>query len=153
MFPEIIGTPFANKNTKLFLAGKVVKRLITEGQEAFPLEYSALLVGYDATVTDYIPAGRNQQVKHAFHWNGEMLLSSLRSIQHANLQWLGVLHTHPHTPAIPSHADINGWHYPSLCYWILSLAGKEPDLRLYQFVDGCFTERLYMLTDSSSIQM
>lgn len=145
MFPELLGEPFANKNTKLSIDGKVVKRLIAEGREAFPFEYTALLAGKGSEILGHFPAPAAQRELYTFQWNGPALLTALRAIKQDNLVWLGVLHTHPHSPAQPSVADIKGWHYPTLSYWILAFPGGEPDLRLYQQVDRQFVERPYRI--------
>jgi proteasome lid subunit RPN8/RPN11 len=143
VYPDIVGNPFANKHTKLQIDGKVVKRLYTEGQKAFPDEYSALLAGRGSFVTHCIPNCHDKRSRHSFAWEGPTLIKALRSIKEADLQWLGVIHTHPHTPPIPSPADAAGWHYPTLGFWILSFAGVARDLRLYQMEDGRFWERDY----------
>jgi proteasome lid subunit RPN8/RPN11 len=149
MFPDVLGNPFANKNTRLCLDGKVEKRLLTEAKEAFPYEYSALLAGRGAAVTHYVAMPAANHSRDSFHWDGPVLIHALRTIRKSGLQWLGVLHSHPRSPAVPSSADRAGWHYPELSYWILSLSGEAPDLRVYQWEDGDFHERSYAACDSS----
>jgi proteasome lid subunit RPN8/RPN11 len=143
MRPDLLGNPFRNKHTRLQIDGKVVKRLCADGREALPDEYSALLAGHGSVITHCFPHPPEGRYRHAFAWEGEILLRTLSAIREAGLQWLGVLHTHPATPPVPSAADRDGWHYPSLGYWILSFAGGHPDLRLYQMEDGRFHERDY----------
>jgi len=140
MFP--IGHPFANKNTRLFLCGKVAKRLLAEAQEAFPCEYSALLAGRGNTITQHVPLRAHSSTPRRFQWDGASLIEALRSIERNGLEWLGVLHTHPHTPPLPSPADVREWHYPQLSYWVLSLSGP-PDLRVYQWQEEGFRERCW----------
>lgn len=145
MFPEIIGKPFANKNTKLSIDGKVVKRLFAEGQEASPLEYSALLAGKGSEIMLHFPAPAEQRELYLFNWNGPAFLSALRAMQQDGLVWLGVMHTHPHSLSLPSEADAKGWHYPTLSYWILSFSRGEPDLRMYQRTADEFVERPFII--------
>jgi proteasome lid subunit RPN8/RPN11 len=145
MFRDIFGKPFSHHNTELFLTGTVKKRLLAESKEAFPCEYSALLVGKEATVTGHIPMPSSTSSRDSFQWEGEALFRAMREIRQRELQWLGVLHTHPRSPAVPSSADRAGWHYPELSYWILSLSGSQPDLRVYQWENGDFQERRYSL--------
>jgi proteasome lid subunit RPN8/RPN11 len=149
MFPELFGEPFAFKNTKLYLARKVSKRLLAGAQEAFPYEFSALLTGQGATVTGYVPMPVSRLDKHAFSWDGAAFLQALREVRKSNVQWLGVLHTHPHSPPVPSTSDIRGWHYPALSYWILGLAGSTPEWRVYQWLDGAFVERTYTISEEA----
>lgn len=149
MPPKWLGEPFAFKDNKLSLTRKVHKRLLAEAQEAFPYEYSALLIGNGATITDHIPMTGSSMDLHAFSWDGPAFLRALAFIREANMQWLGVLHTHPQTPPVPSQSDRDGWHYPSLSYWIVSLAGTEPLWRVYQWQDGIFLQRSYTITEEA----
>lgn len=149
MSPDWLGAPFAFKNNKLSLTRKVHKRLLAEAQEAFPYEYSALLIGRGTAITDHIPMPSPKMDMHTFSWDGSAFLRALAIIREANLQWLGVLHTHPHTPPIPSQSDCDSWHYPSLSYWIVSLASSEPEWRAYQWMEGKFEPRSYTVTEEA----
>lgn len=146
MFPDILGEPFANKDTKLSIDGKVVKRLFAEGKEALPNEYSALLAGDGAHITRHFPASPAGMTMHTFAWDGPALISALADMRKERAAWLGVLHTHPRSQPIPSRADLAGWHYPALSYWILSFPSGVPDLRVYQLADGRFIQREYEIT-------
>ncbi|MFS0553545.1 M67 family metallopeptidase [Brevibacillus sp. 179-C9.3 HS] len=150
--PDWLGEPFANKDNKIFLTKKVAKRLLAEAQEAFPYEYSALLAGRGATITTCVPMPVSSD-KHVFAWDGTAFLQALQHIRKHKLQWLGVLHTHPHTPPIPSARDIAGWHYPMLSYWIVGLATEQPEWRVYQWVQDehhcSFEARDYTLTEAA----
>ncbi|MBO8163347.1 MAG: Mov34/MPN/PAD-1 family protein [Brevibacillus sp.] len=143
MFPAVLGEPFANKHTKLQMEGKVVKRLVAEGREALPNEYTALLAGWGSRITRHHPASPAGGDRHSFRWSGPELIEALACIGQEGHCWLGVLHTHPSTAAIPSSVDAANWHYPQLSYWILSFSGQTPVLRAYQWVDGSFFLRPY----------
>ncbi|MFM1653708.1 Mov34/MPN/PAD-1 family protein [Brevibacillus sp. B_LB10_24] len=151
MLPDILGQPFANKHIKLKLDGKVLKRLIAEGREALPYEYSALLAGRGATITCHFANVSETAATETFSWSGPALLTTLQLLRERELRWLGCVHTHPRTPAIPSAADHAGWHYPELSYWILSLARPDqPELKLYQMAGGRFFAREFKITDEGS---
>lgn len=147
MYADLFGDPFAFKNTKLCLARKVSKRLLAEAQEAFPYEYSALLTGRETTITGYLSMPQTTSDRHSFAWDGAAFVQALHKIREANVQWIGVLHTHPHSRPTPSIRDQNGWHYPSLSYWILGLASTTPEWRVYQWADSSFVERPYTIKD------
>ncbi|MDF2684364.1 MAG: peptidase [Brevibacillus sp.] len=149
MSPDWLGEPFAFKNNKLSLTRKVHKRLLSEAQEAFPYEYSALLIGRGTAITDHIPMTLSKMDMHTFSWDGADFLRALAIIREANRQWLGVLHSHPHTAPIPSQSDCDGWHYPSLSYWIVGLASSVPEWRAYQWMQGKFELRSYTVTEET----
>ena len=48
---------------------------------------------------------------------------------------VGVYHSHPKSPAVPSQTDINLAHYPHWRYLIVSLDG-EPEVRVWRIADG-----------------
>lgn len=146
MYSSVWGEPFANKHTRLSMERKVYERLIADSRAAFPYEYTAFVAGHRSHVTDCISSPLLQSEEAAFHWDAEAFFSALKEINTKGLQWLGVIHTHPLSAALPSPSDHAGWHYPSLSYWILSLAQPEPDLRAYQMLDGLFHPRPYQLT-------
>ncbi len=145
MFASVIGNPFANKNTKLLIDRKVVQRLFAEGQEALPKEYSAMLAGHGPHVTKHFAAPLSDTDSRTFAWSGPSLIGALRDMRAEGLEWIGVFHTHPTTPAVPSSADRLGWHYPTLGYWIASLEKAEPTLCLYQMADGVFIPRPFVI--------
>jgi len=146
LLPDWLGEPFASKDNKLLLTRKVEKRLLSEAQETFPYEYSALLSGRGNTITGYVSMPHSFD-EHAFAWDGATFLHALGTIRKSNEQWLGVLHSHPHSPPLPSTSDHNGWHYPMLSYWIVGLSSDEPILMLYQWRDGGFEKRDYTIID------
>ncbi|WP_139490689.1 Mov34/MPN/PAD-1 family protein [Brevibacillus dissolubilis] len=150
MNPSLIGHPFTDQNQTLCITKKVLKRLIAEGREAFPHEYVALLAGSGSTVLAHYPATKSETTQQTFHLTGVTLLSHLKKMEADGLTWLGMVHTHPTTPPIPSAADLAGWHYPALGYWVMSLADSEPEeaeLVLYQLVEGTFVRREYAVVD------
>ncbi|HZG15579.1 MAG TPA: M67 family metallopeptidase [Candidatus Bathyarchaeia archaeon] len=146
MYPQLIGSPFSQLDSPITLTGKVKKRLFSAGKEALPYEYSALLAGDGSRITHLFDNPSVFREHHQFAWEGPAFLQTLRVIKEANLEWLGVVHTHPHTPPVPSPSDIAGWHYPTLSYWILSLADpNQPSLVLYQCEQGQFLARPYTI--------
>jgi len=150
MYINLLGEPFASKDTKLSLARKVQKQLWCEAHARWPYEYSALLYGHGASICGHLAMPVANHDMHRFSWDGPHFLQALKQIRHANMQWLGVLHTHPHTLPIPSASDAAGWHYHSLSYWIIGMqTPATPEWRVYQWVDGQFAARSYTVSEDS----
>jgi proteasome lid subunit RPN8/RPN11 len=143
MWMDVIGNPFANKNTRLRIDGKVVQHLYAQSLEAFPLEFSALLLGNGSTVTRSVALVPDRPAPDRFQWDARQLFACLRTCKQEGLHWLGVVHSHPTAPAVPSETDVAEWHYPALSYWVLSLAGPVPQLKAYRFSAGGFSEVEY----------
>ncbi len=71
-----------------------------------------------------------------------------------NIEIIGVMHSHTHTPAYPSPTDVKDaanqdpfgrWHY-----LIISLMGEEPSLRSFRIKDGQITEEEVVVTGDSN---
>ena len=54
-----------------------------------------------------------------------------------------IYHSHTRTEPYPSQTDINLAFYPEALYFIIGLAGEEPDVRAFRIVDGEVTRRRY----------
>ncbi|MGE5701925.1 MAG: M67 family metallopeptidase [Clostridia bacterium] len=148
MNESVWGTPFHSKHTKLSIDRKVYEHLIAAGRKTLPYEYTALLAGSGSHISAWFSPPLGIKEKDRFQWDAAAFLGGLKLISQARLQWLGIVHTHPATAAVPSVADLTGWHYPEQSYWILSLAMPgQPDLRAYQLTNGSFTARPYMIEE------
>jgi proteasome lid subunit RPN8/RPN11 len=63
---------------------------------------------------------------------------------------LGIFHSHPDHPAVPSEHDLAAAH-PFFSYTIVSvLAGKVGDIKSYQLQGDCFEEELVELPVSEA---
>ena len=67
-------------------------------------------------------------------------LRAERDAEERGWEILGVVHSHTHSPAIPSPTDVGQAPDPAWHYVIISLQHDEPSLRSYRIVDGTTTE-------------
>ena len=68
------------------------------------------------------------------------MLRAMRAAEDAEVEIVGVWHSHTHTTAYPSPTDVRQAVDPSWIYVIVSLADAEPVLRAYRIVDGSIAE-------------
>lgn len=54
----------------------------------------------------------------------------------------GIVHSHPHSAAVPSATDTGLALYPDAVHLLVSLAGGSPDVRAWRIVDGTSSELL-----------
>jgi proteasome lid subunit RPN8/RPN11 len=52
----------------------------------------------------------------------------------------GIVHSHPHSPAVPSSTDTGLALYPDAVHLLVSLAGTSPAVRAWRIVDGAAHE-------------
>jgi proteasome lid subunit RPN8/RPN11 len=67
-------------------------------------------------------------------------IAARRSARERGLAIVGVYHSHPQTPALPSPRDLAEASYAEYLYGIVSLAGDVPCFRLFALEDGAFVE-------------
>jgi proteasome lid subunit RPN8/RPN11 len=70
-----------------------------------------------------------------------------RSVEDADDEIIGVVHSHTHSEPYPSPTDVAqapdpGWHYV-----IVSLKREAPEVRSYRIVDGTITEEPIVVVD------
>ncbi|RPJ59931.1 MAG: M67 family peptidase [Acidobacteria bacterium] len=118
----------------------ILAAMLAHAREALPLECCGLLTG-EGNHTSGIRKATNQLASDsAFFIPPEELFEFFRALRGSVLQLTGIYHSHPRSSAVPSARDIAESHYRDICYWIISLAGREPDIRCYRWGKMTFEE-------------
>lgn len=105
-------------------------------------ECCGLLAGHNGVITNAFPA-RNTASDPATEYEiaPEELFQLMRKIRGAELQLLGIYHSHPNGANEPSPADIQRAYYPDAAYFIIS---SHPDaqkpVRAFSIRDGGVSE-------------
>ena len=64
-------------------------------------------------------------------------LKVMKEIRNSNLEMVGIIHSHPASPAYPSARDIELAFYPELSYVIVSLEhNNQPDIGSFRINKG-----------------
>ncbi len=145
-----LGNPFPSSHEPILIEKNVIDHIYSHMLDVFPEEGSGMLGGTGNRITLFIPVRNGATPSNretTFFWKPEDFLEGLHHLEKEGAEWLGVVHSHPSSAAIPSVTDRKNWHYHQLSYWILSLKEKEkPVLRMYRFCDGGFDEQGYHVT-------
>src|SRR5207249_10054087 len=68
-------------------------------------------------------------------------LAAFKDMEAAELDLVGIYHSHTHTAAYPSRTDVAKAFYPDAMYVIVSLAKRDaPDIRAFRVADGQINE-------------
>jgi proteasome lid subunit RPN8/RPN11 len=121
------------------VARAAVAQMVRHAREAAPAECCGLLFGDVAAIVEAVrtrnvadhPAARFL-VDPKDHFDGR------RAARERGLEVIGFYHSHPRSPALPSETDRAEAAYPDRLYFIVSLAGDEPDVRLFRYAEGNF---------------
>jgi proteasome lid subunit RPN8/RPN11 len=92
-------------------------------EAGYPNEACGVLLGRDGVVTEVVPAGnqRTDSARNRYLIDPLAYMKIERDADRRGLQLLGIYHSHPDVPAIPSQFDLeHAW--PNLSYLIVSVA-------------------------------
>jgi proteasome lid subunit RPN8/RPN11 len=126
----------------------MVQALIDHARAEVPNEASGLIVG-DRPAVDGGRALRWEPVRNAaaspyrYEIHPDDLYRLTVATDDADEAFWGIVHSHTHTPAVPSPTDIGLAFYPDALYILVSLADDEadrgtglPSVRAWRIVDG-----------------
>jgi proteasome lid subunit RPN8/RPN11 len=130
----------------LYLAPRLRAQLEAWGQAGYPEEVCGLLLGLGGDGRGEVLAvcqARNlvtSRARDRFELDPEAFLAADRAAREAGQEILGVWHTHPDHPAVPSETD-RAAAWPGWSYVILEVAqGRVAALRSWRLVGEAFEE-------------
>ncbi|MCF6092387.1 M67 family metallopeptidase [Microaerobacter geothermalis] len=143
-----LGNPFQH-SPLIILHQEVYQQILTSASVGYPHEFCAILGGEKAEITRLYPLKNiAAEPERFFKWSPQEFIQQWKRIMQDQLEWVGVIHSHPHGKPYPSHADHLNWHYPQLSYWILSFPQKaEPKLLLFQWSKNGFVQQNYTIQE------
>jgi proteasome lid subunit RPN8/RPN11 len=106
-----------------------------------PNEACGLLGGRGDRVERVYPAHNKEQSPVRYEIDPKDLIKIFRDIDDADLELVGIFHSHVFTQAYPSQTDVRLAHYPDALYVLVSLANeREPVMRAYTILEGQIAE-------------
>jgi proteasome lid subunit RPN8/RPN11 len=115
----------------LSIRAAVVDQLRQHCLNQLPNEACGILAGQDQEITHFFPIPNLDQSPCSFQFEPRTYLDTIREMRKQELDWIGVVHSHPNMEPVPSAKDLANWHYPEKSYWILSLKGEQSRLSAY----------------------
>ncbi len=127
-------------------------RLVAHARAGEPLEACGIIVG-DRPAAEGGRALRFEPTRNAagsrflYEIDPDDLLRLTIATDEADEVFWAIVHSHTHTPAVPSPTDVRLAFYPDALYILVSLAPEEADpvsgaesVRAWRIVDGAATE-------------
>ncbi|HEV8383358.1 MAG TPA: M67 family metallopeptidase [Candidatus Acidoferrales bacterium] len=103
---------------------KILKKSFTlmleEARRIPGQECCGLLAGHDGVIAEIFPAANALASATEFEIAPTELFRIFRAMREAGLEHLGIYHSHPRGPAVPSPRDIECAFYPETAYFILA---------------------------------
>jgi len=130
------------------LPADIRNEIVARARAEYPNEMCALIVG-DRPAADggralrFEPARNKAASPYRYEIDPDDLLRLTIATDDADEVFWAIVHSHTHTPAVPSPTDIGLAFYPDALYMLVSLADTEaepatgaPGVRAWRIVDG-----------------
>lgn len=124
----------------LVLPPSIRAEIIDHARACLPLESCGLVAGRDGTIETFYPVDNEARSATAFRLDGRQQLQAEKQAEMAGLAIIGVVHSHPNTPAELSATDRADAEYydPGGCYvhLVVSLRQSVPTIRAFRLREG-----------------
>lgn len=111
----------------------VAREIADHARSQLPCEACGLLAGTGAQILAAHPMRNIADAPQAqFQIDPREQLQALKAIDRAQLEWIGVYHSHPRSAPIPSQSDLEQCADSGLLQLIVSLEELKPRLKLWR---------------------
>lgn len=121
-----------------------LRRRILEHSLSRPHEETCGLIGgLEGRPATYYPITNDADDRaRRFLMDAEEQVAAMRNMREAGETLLGIVHSHPDAPPVPSAVDLELASYPDVIYVIASLESPVPSLRAFHYDGTDFRELL-----------
>ncbi len=118
------------------LAKQYANQMITHARSQAPLECCGILAGASGKVVKVYTTTNIEQSPVRYNIDPSEILRIHKDIKEKRWEFLGIYHSHTHTEAYPSPADIQLAFWPDSLYFIISLQNPDqPVIRAFLIED------------------
>lgn len=120
---------------------KLLAEMIVHAQEEAPTEACGILAGKHGRVLELYRAHNADRSPVSYRLDPEEQFRIFKDIEEREWELVGIYHSHPTSPAIPSEIDASRAGYPEASYVLISLADPDaPQVRAFRFGEDSFSE-------------
>jgi proteasome lid subunit RPN8/RPN11 len=128
----------------LTIQHRIVEEIIAHALQEDPRECCGILAGNDNLITHIFKLTNVEADPDKYWMDPKEQIQTFEEIDRLNLEFLGIYHSHPHSPPSPSPVDIMRAFYPTIAFFIISLLDREkPELRSFEIVKRKVKEKKY----------
>jgi proteasome lid subunit RPN8/RPN11 len=123
------------------LPAAIREQMVAQARAEYPNEMCGLIVG-DAPAADggralrFEPARNKAASPYRYEIHPDDLLRLTIETDDSDEVFWGIVHSHTHSPAVPSPTDIGLAFYPDALYLLVSLANPEPSVEAWRIISG-----------------
>jgi proteasome lid subunit RPN8/RPN11 len=128
----------------LAIKREIVEEIIAHALQEDPRECCGILAGKGNLITHIFKLTNVEADPDKYWTDPKEQIQTFEEIDRLNLEFLGIYHSHPHSPPSPSPVDIMRAFYPTIAFFIISLLDREkPELRSFEIVKRKVKENKY----------
>ena len=125
----------------LYLKKQHLAEMIAHAREEAPLEACGVLAGKEDRVAKLYRASNADRSPVSYRLEPEEQYRIFMDIEEKGWDILGIYHSHPTSPAVPSGIDLKQAYYPEAVYFVVSLADPvQPQVKAFRIIEGKITE-------------
>lgn len=114
--------------------------IVRHAKSEAPREGCGVLLGQGSVVEQAIPTGNVSDDPARYLIDPQDHVEALRFARARALELVGFFHSHPHSGAQPSAADVAEISYPGLLYVIVGLGTVPVEVRVFRATTSSFEE-------------
>ena len=114
-----------------------------------PLECCGLLAGFPPFVSTIHPLRNVLSSEVRYDADPRELIEAHIAFRRRGAELLGIYHSHPRSSAIPSKTDLALNFYGDVPRIIVSLLGREPEMRIWRLDEDSYEELAWRITPRS----
>jgi proteasome lid subunit RPN8/RPN11 len=113
------------------------------------LEMCGLLAGRDGVVDRVWPVPNALQSPVAYRMDGPEFAEAMSGCE---FEPLGIFHSHPAGPSVPSPTDVAEAAYPDSTYVVISLQTTPPSVRAFTIVEAQVSEVTLIISSTGEVE-
>jgi proteasome lid subunit RPN8/RPN11 len=124
---------------KISMSADLYQQMVSSLQVVYPEEGCGILAGKENIVESVLPVENELHAHDRFRMKAEGQLKVFLELDRSKLEMIGIYHSHPHGPAVPSETDVRENYYPDAAYLICSKQKNGWTTRAYRFENSRFS--------------
>ena len=125
----------------VYLKKQHLTEMVTHAQEDAPLEACGVVAGKEGRALKLYRARNADHSPVSYRLEPEEQYRIFRDIEENGWDILGIYHSHPDSPPVPSAVDLGQAYYPDAVYFVVSLEDpSDPQVRAFRIIESESTE-------------
>jgi proteasome lid subunit RPN8/RPN11 len=120
---------------------KHLSQMISYARDEAPREACGILAGRNGRVLRIYRTRNADRSPTSYRLDPDQQFRVFKDIEDRGLELIGIYHSHPSSPAVPSDRDVEQAYYPEVSYVLISLADPaEAQIRAFRITAEGVTE-------------